>query len=219
MRLVYLGGLSGLLLFASCWAQKAAPGQEPTPAGVLRGTIVETGQGAKGEIAIRVEDNHVYRLRYDKRTWAERDGHKIEIRDMKAGDKVEIVSDRSSDPVLAYARHVRVTAADVKRVPCRLHRLGRVYHSPFDDMFPRGDMTFSGNIAEIDPGSIVLRARGKGPTRILLRDDTRYLCQGNELSADDLKMNARVFVRAGKNLDGEIEAYQVIWGSILTPQH
>ncbi len=194
------------------------PGQEPAPSGVLRGTVIDRGEAATGEIAIRVEDNHIYRLRYDKRTWAERGGHKIEIRDLKAGDNVEIVSDRSSDPVLAYARHIRVTAAEQARVPRRLHRLGHVYHSPFDDMFPRGDMTFSGNIAEIDPGSILLRARGKGPTRILLRDDTRFLCEGNELSADDLKMNARVFVRAGKNLDGEIEAYQVVWGSILTPQ-
>ena len=28
----------------------------------------------------------------------------------------------------------------------------------------------------------------------------------------------RVFVRAGKDLYNEVEAYQVIWGSILTPR-
>jgi hypothetical protein len=30
-------------------------------------------------------------------------------------------------------------------------------------------------------------------------------------------MNARVFVRAGRNLDDNIEAYQVMWGDILRP--
>ena len=30
-------------------------------------------------------------------------------------------------------------------------------------------------------------------------------------------MNARVFVRAGRNLDDRIEAYQVMWGDILVP--
>jgi hypothetical protein len=28
----------------------------------------------------------------------------------------------------------------------------------------------------------------------------------------------RVFVRAGKNLYDEVEAYQVIWGAILNPR-
>ena len=32
-----------------------------------------------------------------------------------------------------------------------------------------------------------------------------------------LHPNMRVFIRAGKNLDDEIEAYQVVWGEILTP--
>jgi len=217
MRRIHTGGLLVLSLLAVCWAQKSAPERQPAPSGVLRGTVIDRDEAAAGEIAIRVEDNHIYRLRYDKRTWAERDGHKIEIRDLKAGETVEIVSDRSSDAVLAYARHIRVMAEQA-RVPRRLHRLGRVYHSPFDDMFPRGDMVFSGNIARIDPGSILLRGGAKGTIRILLRDDTRFLCEGGELTAGDLKMNARVFVRAGKNLDGEIEAYQVVWGSILTPQ-
>jgi len=34
---------------------------------------------------------------------------------------------------------------------------------------------------------------------------------------DALKPNTRVFVRAGKDIYGEIEAYQVIWGAILQP--
>jgi hypothetical protein len=29
----------------------------------------------------------------------------------------------------------------------------------------------------------------------------------------------RVFVRAGKNLYEQVEAYQIIWGQILEPKH
>lgn len=203
----------GVLLAAASW------GQEATPAGILRGTVIESGEGAAGQIAVRVEDNRVYRLRYDARTWAEREGRQVAIRDIRPGDKVEIISDRSADPVLAYARRISVTRDEPTRVRRRLPRLGRVYRSPYDDLFPRGNLTFSGNIAEISPGSIMLRAQGKGPTRIALREDTRFLGNGDELSAADLPMNARVFVRAGKNLDGEIEAYQVVWGSILIPRN
>ena len=32
-----------------------------------------------------------------------------------------------------------------------------------------------------------------------------------------LKPNTRVFVRAGRNLDDDLEVYQVIWGEILEP--
>jgi len=37
------------------------------------------------------------------------------------------------------------------------------------------------------------------------------------VEAADLKPNTRVFVRAGKNLGDQIEAYQIIWGEILHP--
>jgi hypothetical protein len=63
----------------------------------------------------------------------------------------------------------------------------------------------------------VLRTRLDGDTQVLLRPDTRYLEAGAVVDSGALKPNTRVFVRAGRNLDGEVEAYQVIWGGILDP--
>jgi hypothetical protein len=37
------------------------------------------------------------------------------------------------------------------------------------------------------------------------------------VEAADLKPNTRVFIRAGKNFEDQVEAYQVIWGEILHP--
>ena len=58
--------------------------------------------------------------------------------------------------------------------------------------------------------------------RCLLRphnpSDTRYLEDGQVVDLAQLKPNMRVFVRAGKDLYNEVEAYQVIWGKILAPQ-
>ena len=47
--------------------------------------------------------------------------------------------------------------------------------------------------------------------------DTRFREDGLRVEPSSLHSSTRVFVRAGKNLDGEIEAYEIVWGEILTP--
>ncbi len=209
MRQVWLGVAIAAALY----------GQEVTPAGVLRGTVVERDEASSGEIAIRAPDNHVFRFRYDGKTWAERNGRRISISDMRTGEDVEIISDLAANKP-AYVRSIRVVSTVPRALPryTRLPRIRSTYRSPYDNIFPRGDMTFAGSVAEINADSLLLRAHGKGPTRILLRDDTRFLANGGEVTAGDLPVNARVFVRAGRNLDGEIEAYQVVWGKIFSPR-
>jgi hypothetical protein len=64
----------------------------------------------------------------------------------------------------------------------------------------------------------VLHTRGGGDQTILLRQDTRYLQDGEMVGSSELKPNMRVFIRAGKTLYNEVEAYQVIWGEILEPR-
>ena len=65
----------------------------------------------------------------------------------------------------------------------------------------------------MDHGKFVLHTR-EGDLTLLLRNDTRYLAEGQVVDVAELKPNMRVFVRAGKDLYNEVEAYQVIWGSI-----
>ncbi len=50
-----------------------------------------------------------------------------------------------------------------------------------------------------------------------MRPDTRFVRDGRTVEAASLKVNARVFVRGARNLDGAVEAYQVVWGEILRP--
>jgi hypothetical protein len=57
----------------------------------------------------------------------------------------------------------------------------------------------------------------QGERTILLRDDTRYLANGDFATSSALCPNMRVFVRAGRNLYNEFEGYQVVWGEIKEP--
>jgi len=78
---------------------------------------------------------------------------------------------------------------------------------------PRGDRTISGVIIRRDARAITLRTHD-GEQTLLLRRDTRYLGDGAQQDAASALVNTRVFVRAGPNLDGRLEAYQVMWGEI-----
>jgi len=92
--------------------------------------------------------------------------------------------------------------------------LGRTHEPPI----PRGDMTFSGVVSRMSDGRLVLRTRNAGEQTILLRQNTRFVADGETVAAAELKTNMRVFVRAGKDVFGHVEAYQVVWGGILLPQ-
>ena len=86
------------------------------------------------------------------------------------------------------------------------------------DLVPTGNLTFSGVVFRLNGERAVLHTRETGDQSILLRADTRYLHDGVTVDAKDLKPNTRVYIRAGKNLYDEVEAYQIVWGSILTPR-
>ena len=79
-----------------------------------------------------------------------------------------------------------------------------------------GNLTFAGVVSRLNARSLVLRTRA-GEQTLLIRGDTRYVDNGDTVEAAKLRPNMRVFVRAGKNLYEQVEAYQVIWGKILDP--
>jgi hypothetical protein len=64
---------------------------------------------------------------------------------------------------------------------------------------------------------LVLRTRTEPEQIVLLRDDTRFLQGGFPVDVSQLSINARVFIRGGRNLENDLEAYQVIWGEIPGP--
>ncbi len=203
----------GLLLFVGGIAA-----QGPAPLGIVRASLIEIRQAdSYGELTVETPERRTYRFSFNQRTYVEREKRRIAIDSLRQGDRLEILSDLGASPDIRYARMVHVwdPSAPVRPRPRPWH--GTSYVSPTEHIIPRGDLTFSGAVRRLNPDNLVLRTRLDGDKQILLRPDTRYLRGGSVVDAGALSANTRVFVRAGRNLDGDIEAYQVIWGGILEP--
>jgi hypothetical protein len=201
----------------------------PQNAALVRGVLLECDpQTDGGEFSVRVPGNQVFRYRFDAKTYVEREERPIDVPRLRPGEKVEVVSDPVSDSLLRYARTIHVIdpvppPRAAQRPVSRLDpavggaltpRLGPPHEPPF----PRGDITFSGVVSRLSDGRLVLRTRNAGEQTILLRQNTRFVADGETVAAAELKTNMRVFVRAGKDVFGHVEAYQVVWGGILLPE-
>lgn len=195
------------------------PAQEPAPLGLVRGELLEwDAAGTSGELSIRTSGDQVFRFLFDPKTYVEREKQRIPVSKLRKGDALEIIADKAAGLNLRYARTVQVIERQPPpKLPVSLGRI-RVYRSPTEHIAPRGNLTFAGVISRMTDERLVLRTRLEGEKIIFLRQDTRYLEDGSQVEASTLKPNTRVFVRAGKNLEDEIEAYQVVWGEILSPR-
>ena len=192
----------------------------PPNAALVRGVLVERDpQTATGQFSVRREDNLVFRYRFDVRTYVERDHELIDVSRMVPGEKVEVLSDEGPGTSLRYARtiHVLETPMPAARPlsPYRTQGATRAYRSSLERFAPTGTLSFSGVIFHLSDSRIAMHTREAGDQTILLRQDTRYLEDGDAVDAAELRPNMRVFVKAGRNLYNDIEAYQVIWGHIL----
>jgi hypothetical protein len=199
-----------LFLLAPLIAGAQFPAPEQTGVLLERDTNV-----AAGEFAIRAPDDQVYRYRFDAKTLVERDTLSGGMGHLNPGDRVMVDSDPVAGSLLRYARTVRVLTPGAQPAPA--DSLLRSAGFPLPDIVPHtGNLTFAGVVAKLTGQSLVLRTRA-GEQTLLIRRDTRYVDNGDTVEAAELRTNTRVFVRAGKNLYDQVEAYQVIWGSILDP--
>jgi hypothetical protein len=191
---------------------------QQAPIGIVRGELItwQATAGA-GELNVKTLEGHVYQCSFDKKTYFERDNQLVTPGAMQAGDRLEIVSDRKPGSQLCYARTVHVLDPAAARLGPGGGPRFRRERSPTESFAPRGDMTFAGVVVRVDHDLLTLRTRADGEKLILLRQDTRYIGDGQRVDADGLKRNTRVFIRAGRNLDNDVEAYQVVWGEIVQP--
>ena len=185
--------------------------QPRAPIGLIHGSLLEChASGGSGELTVRTADDQIFRFAFDDKTYFEREQEHSAPGRLEKGDWLEIVADESPASPLSYARIVHVIE---RQAPARLRPVARA-----DPLFPRGDLTFSGVVKRLNGERLVLDTRSDGEKTILLRRDTSFLAEGDPVDASALQPYTRVFVRAGKNLDNQIEAYQVIWGEILEPR-
>lgn len=209
------------LCFVILALSTAAPGaaQDNGLLSVLRGDLIDWTNAAHGDFSIRTADSSVQRCRFDEQTYLEREKQKVAAARINTGQQVEVIVDRNPGGLACYARAVRVTREDDGRAAAmlRLQALRTTRSPMLDSIFPRGNLTFAAVVLSIGNETMLVRTRNEGQKAIHLRADTKFLDEGRAANSAALQPNMRVFIRAGKNLDNEIEAYQVVWGEILTP--
>jgi hypothetical protein len=199
------------LLYAPLSIAQLSIAQESMPRGIVRGTLVSwEGSAAAGALTVRSADGVVYGCSYDRHTYFERNHWLAGVSSLAAGDPVEVVADRRPGSIACYVRMLLVI---VETPPRRRLAIGR----PAESFQPHGNLSFAGVVLRRDLGTLTLKTR-TGERTLLLRSDTRYLGEGVRVDPASLSVNMHVFVRAGRNLDGDVEAYQVVWGEILAAQ-
>lgn len=212
------------LLAAGLCAGQTAPAPQPAAA-LIRGVLLERDvQTSEGEFSVRLADNRVFRYRFDRKTYVERENNLIDVARLHPGEKVEVVSDAIPGFVLRYARTIHVIEdpqsprlTGTTQGPTTQGRY-RAYRSveERERTLPTGNLTYAGIVSRITPDRLVLRTR-EGEQTLFVGKETRFVQDGALVAADTLKLNMRVFIRAGKDLYDQVQAYQIIWGSILAP--
>ncbi len=191
--------------------------QQRNASPLIRGVLIERAVLPSGEFRVQAADNEVFRYRFDPKTYVEREDRLVDIPRLDIGEKVEVLSDEGPASVVRYARTVHVIFQQPRRRPSSQGGPG-AGRSPVDYFAPISTISFSGVVSRLSPDRLVLHTRAAGNQTILLRSDTHYLDNGQTVDATTLQPTMRVYIRAGRNLYGEIEAYQIIWGEILEPR-
>ena len=196
----------------------AASAQESAPSGFLRGDLLSWTGTRDGQFLFHsAAADRVYSCSYDDKTYIEMDNRRVTLALAQSGDRLELVSDRRLGSSSCYARTVHVIEPQrsffVPGVRPRA-RAGGVEPALFH---PHPSLSFSGAVVGMTSDALVLRSRSGERSVVRLRPDTRYIDQGQTAEPDNLPANTVVFIRGGRNLYDEVEAYQVIWGEILQP--
>jgi hypothetical protein len=188
-------------------------GQLKPPLGILRAELLSwDGSWDNGTLRLRLESGLDYACNFDARSFFERDRVRISPGRLRPGDRVEVMSDRTAQSSLCFARMIKVVA---------IHEEAAVWGSvtrATEHFAPRGTLIYSGVVVEEGTNQFLLRTRSGQRQAIRLRPDTRFVQNGRAGGREILAINAQVYVRAGLNSEEEVEAYQVISGEILQPK-
>jgi hypothetical protein len=190
----------------------SAPAAE-MPLGIFRGTLVAIeGSASAGRLNAEDTTGSEYSCGYDSRSYFELDKSRIKATDLQKGDPLEVIADHKPGSRTCYARIVHTHSSMSSQLRRAAAQPRAIRNSDF--LPPRGDRTFAGIVLGRQGSLLLLRTR-EGQQVLRLRPDTRFLANGVRLEAADLPINRHVFVRAGENAWGEVEAYQVMWGDMV----
>lgn len=183
------------------------------PSGIFRGKLADLeGTSTAGAFNATDATGAAYSCAYDARSYFELNKSRVVATKLQTGDPLEVVADRKPGMGACYARIVHVLALQVAGL-----RAGAAPARPprVSEFLPqRGDRSLAGVVVQLQGSRMTLKTRD-GERPLVLRPDTRFLADGVRVNAEEVPRNTHVFVRAGRNVYGQIEAFQVVWGEIV----
>ena len=191
---------------------------------ILKGELVEWNvRGHSGDLILEDDDGpRRWRCQVTADTFLSRASIRIHPAGVRAGDRLEVVAETPGGGGAAIAasscraRTVYVRAPAPRRV--RIRQPWLTVSGYLDNLWPRGLLTFAGTVSRVEGNRLYLQTRRFGSRSFALRDDTVYSGAGRSLEAAALESQTRVFIRASRTFDGDIEVYHVVWGEILQPR-
>jgi len=193
----------------------AAPVFAQAPVRLLRGEVVAFAyEDGAGDITVRDVLYRATKCAVNSGTWIEMNGKQVPPTEVRLTMTAEVLADTrpGGGNCLSLTVYLR---EPLPRWPA-VRPLST--NSTFlDNLWPRGNMIFSGTVRSLQDGELVVRTRKGVEQRMRVREDTVFSTGGRVVKPADLEPQQRVHVRAGRGFDGRVEVYQVTWGEILQP--
>lgn len=187
------------------------PALAQQPMGIIEGHF----EGIDASILrLRLASGKTVECRIDGRTYIDRERRRLSANELKIEDFLELVTERAGAAPACFARMIHVANLG-RRFPGR-ERSGSVRRAT-EDFFPRGEVQIYGVARDVQAGWLELKPRQEEPLRFKIRPDTVFLRDGQEVLSGQLPRNQPVSIRGGYTLSGDLEVYQVTWGTILQP--
>jgi len=192
----------------------ATPIFAQAPVRLLRGEVVAYAyESGIGEISIRDVLYRVHKCAVTHGTWVELNTKPVTPADVRLMMSAEVVADMRSgggqcNVLTIYLREPLPPWPTIRPLATG---------SFLDNLWPRGNMIFTGTVRSLEDGLLVVRTRKGDEQRMRVREDTVFSTGGRVVKPLELEPQQRVQVRAGRGYDGRLEVYQVTWGGILQP--
>jgi hypothetical protein len=179
------------------------------PLGIQEGKLLSVD---KTHVEVELASGGTLKCAVDNRTFIDRQRRRISLNELKEGDFLEMVTERHGPLRPCFARMIHLTSGQL-RFGGR-YEVGQVKRAT-ETISPRGNVQIAGVVRDLQPTALELRTKQGETFQVRLRPDTIWVRDGVRVERDVLEVNQMVSLRCGYSLSGELEAYQLVWGSIL----
>jgi hypothetical protein len=186
------------------------------PSGYFHGAMQGfDGTVTAGALRAKAASGDVFTCAFDAKTYMELEKRRVTVDQLRVGDPLEVLAYRRAGETSCYVLSLQVVPPPILVRPTK-----RLDVTPTKSIRPapvrHGNQNFAGVVTRMNTSSITVRSRSEEKT-FLLRGDTRFFGNGLKMDVHDVTVNQRLSVEAGRNLEGQLEAFQLTWGEITVP--